>query len=1175
MKRYVVQNEVGLRVKLVTSGSFVRFLSLIVAFSAVAAGLAVAPRSAEAATGSGTLQVKVDGTNDGIIGVVTTENGVGLEGVKVDLFEAETKWVRGAFMSATHTDTDGGFGFLTATGCYITVAIAPDGLVFENGTKWRQTHVCVERVGDPPPVLVATLSAGQGAIEGTVIDRDGDRPVDGVKADLFEAENRWTRGAFLGSTRTGQDGRFIFSDLKARCYIVVVIADKGASFENKSRWHQQHICVKDDPDPDPQPIPEIEDLVERTTPKVVDLDPLGENAPPGTVEFVGNDVGLDGLRVEIESSGGISAFDVEVHPDRAQSALLGQVGASPVFDITVSRPESMTSAVITLPYDESRLNGAAEEDLHIATFDEESQLWVPVESPSTVDTEANTVSINVDDFSRYAVVGRVNNPSGDRFFWSAEAIEELFGNSPVRCVSGGDAASFDVVFAVDNSGSMLENDPSNLRVAAAQSFLDRMAGRDRAAVVSFSDPAELRLGLTSLITGRGTVEQALDGKIETDPFVLTDISGALDLSIGMLEGSSSDERVKVILLLTDGNHNSVGNPDFDLSLIGRAANRGAAIYTVALGAGADRSLLDQIAAGTGGRALAAADADELADIYDELADDLIDDGTDGDGDGLTDCEERNGLFSPWVFLNPHTDEIVPSRDTAVISITDPTLVDSDGDGTDDGVEVQRRNFADNPLVARTYQILIDQGRTSYFRLITGRPDLSDTDGDGLPDPVFPALRENCVGQASGPSPFDWDSDLDGVNDFIECSNGTDPLEFDAAGAFGVPGIRQSTLFSPEEYDGFGFAIPPVARAWLPDAGGAVRAIVMDNNPVYYDSDFNCVDNCGAITQWAADVPDDNGIGVCLFGRGDCQTDASQIRDKIKEIVSAQNVFTEDGRIRSDHIGFESHTFCTTRWEAASCDLGDMLSLAAGLNNGDGLRLNELERGKANVVGSQTRGATASDTWTTLVAAALIDGGYKVYRDAQQSREEREEKAKRLVKTCLESRVLEVLPTRGNLHPCEFLSIFAPSITDAGEAAVVVHDHIFGRTLGHMALNYQPSPEAGSRVIGDLVARGLNADGPRTWYNQFPPCNDRGGDNAGLDCQEYPYYSTSQSGPGQGIANQSPRASIRLVDPIGNGVEGVAFGSFTSTCPAVQARQTFIVTPLIEPGSPPTDYVCQR
>ncbi|MEM9653414.1 MAG: hypothetical protein AAGA65_15055 [Actinomycetota bacterium] len=81
-------------------------------------------------------------------------------------------------------------------------------------------------------------------VGGDVAFEDGS-PASGIKATLFEAKDRWTRGPFLGSTKTKKDGRFSFG-VKPGCYIIVTIAPDGTSFGGPDvgrKYDQQYGCV--------------------------------------------------------------------------------------------------------------------------------------------------------------------------------------------------------------------------------------------------------------------------------------------------------------------------------------------------------------------------------------------------------------------------------------------------------------------------------------------------------------------------------------------------------------------------------------------------------------------------------------------------------------------------------------------------------------------------------------------------------------------------------------------------------------------------------------------------------------------------------------------------------------------------------------------------------------------
>lgn len=557
-------------------------------------------------------------------------------------------------------------------------------------------------------------------------------------------------------------------------------------------------------------------------PDELTLDP----APAGTVRYEGGP-GQAGLAVEINSSGGISSNQISVRPHRQATLGISAVAVSPAYDINVPVPENVLGATITLPYDPGRLESFPESELTVATYLEDAQMWVPVGGQPVVDLVAKTVTVQVPHLSLYAVV-RYAEGIGTRF-WSSNAIERLFGRTPVRCLSATDAGAVDAVMMIDTSGSITSNDPSHVRVDGAQQFVDEMRDADRASVVSFSSSAVTRIGLTELdAAGRAAVTDALNATRFASGG--TNIYSAVRRGMDILEANGGGGRLRVGILMTDGQDSS--DP---ASLIDEAVDQAIAIYTIGLGS-VDETKLRTLAEGAGGTYQHLSSADQLPQLYNELVRDIIDDGTDTDGDTLTDCEERNGLFSPAMLWLPPLGINVP-LDNGVFSFPDPTLPDSDFDGTPDGVEARRVRFADNPDVAQAFQVMVDAGRDTYFQLVTGQPDRFDSDNDDLSDPSFPQRTEDCREADFETSPFAWDSDLDELSDGVECDNGTDPLTPNL-GDYGVPDLLPFTLFTPDQYE---FDDSPAVPFFFETNGNTIHKLTANEESVFFDDDYNCIE----------------------------------------------------------------------------------------------------------------------------------------------------------------------------------------------------------------------------------------------------------------------------------------------------------------------------------------------
>ncbi|MEL6982422.1 MAG: glycoside hydrolase family 16 protein [Actinomycetota bacterium] len=89
------------------------------------------------------------------------EGGVGVSGVKVDLFQANADGSRGGYLRDARTDGGGGYGFTVADGCYVITMTAPDGREFTNGSRWYQRSVCVTN-GNSQHNVDGILAGGNG-----------------------------------------------------------------------------------------------------------------------------------------------------------------------------------------------------------------------------------------------------------------------------------------------------------------------------------------------------------------------------------------------------------------------------------------------------------------------------------------------------------------------------------------------------------------------------------------------------------------------------------------------------------------------------------------------------------------------------------------------------------------------------------------------------------------------------------------------------------------------------------------------------------------------------------------------------------------------------------------------------------------------------------------------------
>lgn len=406
--------------------------------------------------------------------------------------------------------------------------------------------------------------------------------------------------------------------------------------------------------------------------------------------------------------------------DGQLSGAPGQAG--PAYDLSLSPGTAgLESAEITIRYDPARAGGD-EADLRLFWLDEETGFWQPAAAAQAVNTAANTVTATVEHFSIYAIFNVRN--------WNA-TLTALAGT----CADGGegdpDMVFVDVAFVLDSSGSMTSNDPQGFRRTAAKSFVDAMLPEDRGSVVDFDSFARILQGLTS---DKAALKAAID---RIDSSGGTNIAAGVQAGINSLAPSNDPLRGKIMILLTDG----VGS--WNPALIGVAVAQRITIYTIGLGSGVNAAQLQSIATGTGGQYFPVANASDLPDVFREI-DDEIDGGKDTDEDGLTDCEEEKGVHDSTSF--------------DLVFTSDPRVKDTDGDGLEDGDEVN-----------------VDERFKSgdvYLYPVFSDPRNVDTEGDGVDD-----ATEADAGSRARSN----ETDGDGLGDREEFELGTDPTSTDTDG----------------------------------------------------------------------------------------------------------------------------------------------------------------------------------------------------------------------------------------------------------------------------------------------------------------------------------------------------------------------------------------------------------
>ncbi len=185
-----------------------------------------------------------------------------------------------------------------------------------------------------------------------------------------------------------------------------------------------------------------------------------------------------------------------------------------------------------------------------------------------------------------------------------------------------------VILFIDRSGSMdapvrenAEDTRLDFAKAAARAFIDLQAGMGvDVGLISFNETSELERPMELLdIADADPFKNKVDALTEGG---YTGIGTALQSSLSefqraalIAEENGTEVRSRTAFLLSDGENNRGENPEI---VADRLRDIGVQIFSIPVGAGADRELLNGLAVNSGGEVMDAPNGDELPPIYAEL-----------------------------------------------------------------------------------------------------------------------------------------------------------------------------------------------------------------------------------------------------------------------------------------------------------------------------------------------------------------------------------------------------------------------------------------------------------------------------------------------------------------------------------------------------------------------------
>jgi Mg-chelatase subunit ChlD len=663
------------------------------------------------------------------------------------------------------------------------------------------------------------------------------------------------------------------------------------------------------------------------------LDPTEFDSGVGGEQI--NEVSAQTNNAEITVRGeGDPASNLTIAPDPE----LEQIDAAVSDAVEIDTDSEFTNATVSISY--NRLAVSPDTELAMYRFDPQEGY---IKLNSTVDRQTGTVTASTTQFSSFVVFAV---PEWNSFFTAEE------GNR-----GGPDSTSpVDVLFVIDESLSMGNNDPDDLRLRAAKRFIGGLLGEtdnfagDRAGLVTFDGEVELEHPLTKDFDA---VNRSIDA-VSLDE--ATDIGAGINGTIQEFTANGTADRAKIAVLLGDGQNDESGffggGPSEEelnektREQAERAAQRGVRVFTIGLGRSADARLLSQVAEITGGNFNSVNDASDLPTVFERVRQSATyGTGPDTDGDGVPD-ELENATEDGGKPLRPLAD---PTEKV----VLDPNDTDTDNDGLSDGQEV-----GETPRQIRA------GGEVVTVYRFNSHPKAVDTDGDNVID---------LVEQAMGTDAFDANTDGDLYADFVDSTPTTtlqQPINTQSDALRALRALRAGAIYGEWKEGTDIYRSPWYIIGWL---GTQIGLDVVAEGLIF--TGIGVVGTIGLkIASGVLDLRD--AIGSASQGKwGDALLDAGGILWSGIEAIDSWRAFTKWAKattpdIVREAVRFIISTFGLSQLKSSGNKLVQSLTDAGDIPK-DILRL--LSSGQfRQLAGMLPAGASLSS-----VKRVLVDGSAKV------------------------------------------------------------------------------------------------------------------------------------------------------------------------------------------------------